>query len=105
MTNINDEAIKNHLHDLKISLARTLIAAARAEIAPRQHIRKILKKSHFVWYMFWTAAHAEVQAHTFDDRKQKLTIFQMLFDYLVASLAQKLEKMEEIEIGCKIEKI
>ena len=55
--------------------------------------------------MFWTAAHAEVQAHTFDDRKQKLTIFQMLFDYLVASLAQKLEKMEEIEIGCKIEKI
>ena len=48
--------------------------------------------------LFWRAARAQVRTRTFGARQCILLIQEMLFDYLIAILAQKLEKVDWVEI-------
>ena len=47
--------------------------------------------------MFWRAARAQVRARSQNARQRILLIKEMIFDYLIAILAQKAEILEKVE--------
>ena len=49
-------------------------------------------------YIFWRAARAQLRARPSSARQSILLIMEMIFDYLIASLAQKSEKIQSFEI-------
>ena len=76
-------------------LARALARALRAKIgiAPQ----KKSKNRHFLLHVFWRAARAQVRARSQNARQCVLLITKMIFDYLIAILAQKAEILEKVE--------
>ena len=53
--------------------------------------------------LYWRAARAGVRARTYNARQWIALMFYMIFDYLIACVAQKLEDIEFVEVGafCK----
>ena len=49
-------------------------------------------------YIFWRAARAQPRARPSSARQSIVLIMEMIFDYLIASLAQKAEKIQSFEI-------
>ena len=73
-------------------------AVARAETAhPPIAMMKITKKSHFASHLCWRSARAQPRARPHGARESILLIKEILFDYLIASLAQKLAQIESVE--------
>ena len=83
--------------------ARTLGRALRAPKV--ETLEKFMKNSIFMMCLFWRAARVQVSAQNIQERF--LLIQEMLFDYLIAILAQKLVKIDFHEVGSfsKISKI
>ena len=48
-------------------------------------------------YIFWRAARAQPRARPSSARQSIVLIMEMIFDYLIASLAQKAEKIQSFE--------
>ena len=48
-------------------------------------------------YIFWRAARAQPHARPSSARQSIVLIMKMIFDYLIASLAQKAEKIQSFE--------
>ena len=74
-------------------MARILGARAKIGIAPQ----KKSKNRHFLFHVFWRAAHAQVRARSQNQRQRILLIKEMVFDCLIAILAQKAEILEKVE--------
>ena len=74
-------------------------ARALAKSAKKVRILNLSKKAFFVW----CSARAQVRARTFGARQCILLIQEILFDYLIAFLAQTLVKIESGEIASKID--
>ena len=71
---------------------------ARAETAPPPiATEKNDKKSNFMGHFYWRSARAQPRAHPCSARQSILLIKEILFDCLIASVAQKLEKIEFVE--------
>ena len=48
-------------------------------------------------YLLWLVARAQVRAQAFDGRHWIAVITEMFFDFLIANLAQKAEKIQLLE--------
>ena len=75
-------------------------AAARAETAlPPITMLKITKKLYFSRYVCWSA---RATARSVSARQSILLIKEILFDYLIASVPQKLTDLAQIEVRAKL---
>ena len=98
---------KAHLRDQKNRLARTIWAHARLRARKSRLHPTIFEKTRkytFMGHIFWRAACVQPRAHVFHVRQSILLIIEMIFDYMIANVAQKAEKIEVLEI-CKKFKI
>ena len=79
-------------------------AVARAETArPPIATEKNDKKSNFINHFYWRSSRAQPRARPCSARQSILLIKEILFDYLIDSVAQKLVKLESVENNGKIE--
>ena len=79
-------------------------AVARAETAPPPiATEKNDKKSNFISHFYWRSARAQPRARPCSACQSILLIKEILFDYLIDSVAQKLVKLESVENNRKIE--
>ena len=71
---------------------------ARAEtVPPPIATEKNDKKLKFISHFYWRSARVQPRARPFSARQSILLIKEILFDYLIDSVAQKLEKIESVE--------
>ena len=78
-------------------------AVACAETAlPPIAMLKITKKLHFPSYLCWLSARAQPRMRPFSARQSILLIKEILFDYLIASVAQNLADLAQIEVRAKL---
>ena len=78
-------------------------AVARAETAPPPiTIEKNDKKLNFISYFYWRSARTQPRARPCSARQSILLIKGILFDYLIASVAQKLTDLAQIEVRAKL---
>ena len=75
---------------------RSVPRALRAKIGTAP--QKSAKNRHFLLHVFWRAARAQVRERSQNARQRILLIKEMIFDYLIAILAQKAEILEKVEI-------
>ena len=79
---------------------RTRRASARLrarKLRPRPLLRRKMTKNQISWVIFIGAQRAQPRVHPCSARQSILLIKEILFDYLIASVAQKLEKIEFVE--------
>ncbi len=80
-------------------------AVARAETArPPIVMVKNHKKSNFPSHICWRSARAQPRSRPYGAHQPILLTKEILFDYLIASVAQKLAEIEFVENHEKIEK-
>ena len=68
-------------------------------------LRKMTKKSNFISHFYWRSARVQPRARPFSARQSILLIKEILFDYLIDSVAQKLEKIESDENQKKLKNV
>ena len=98
----SDQVVKKHLLDQENWLARTRSARARLRARkprPRPVVLEKNRKFFKLWVTYFGAQRARNRAHAPPSARQSiLLIMEMVFDYLIASLAQKSEKIQSFEI-------
>ena len=97
----SDQVVKKHLLDQENWLARTRSARARLRARkprPRPVVLEKSRKFFKLWVTYFGAQRARNRARPSSARQSILLIMEMIFDYLIASLAQKSEKIQSFEI-------
>ena len=97
--------VKNYLFDQENRLACTTWACARLcarKPRPRPLLLRKMTKNRILSVIFISAQRAQPRARPCSARQSILLIKEILFDYLIASVAQKLTDLAQIEVRTKI---